>query len=496
MKNILKGIDFGNETADDADISELLPYFVEQEQFKEFVNPKTKLRIATAKKGMGKSALIQWAAFTLSNSDPECLVIKCRGADLSAIKTPMVGELNTPNDYIRNWMIRICSLVNRHLAARLKIALTDDSITLVEAAELEGFRSRNIVGCLIDRLNRLLPNSGGLNKMPAADEVALLRRAKKPRLWFLVDDLDATFQNTSRENIELGTFFSACRYLAQDLEDIYFRVTMRTDVWSLVRRFDESLDKVEQYVQEIVWPLADFRRLLYLRVKSHCDQSGLATPSGPYPNDAVMQEEVLNLVFVPKMTWGDREQFTYRVIYTLSYERPRWAIQLCKLARSSALQDGRERIYKENIDEVWGEFGAKRIKDLVAEHKHQCPQVEELLNAFRGCDRLLTRDELFAWVNNRVSTHLTPTIEGEPARSPRIIAHFLYRIGFILGRSENEEGEYEHYHFSEMPDFLSARTDEDFGISWEIHPCYREALDIKKLDRSHRRGFRRRRHVS
>jgi hypothetical protein len=70
------------------------------------------------------------------------------------------------------------------------------------------------------------------------------------------------------------------------------------------------------------------------------------------------------------------------------------------------------------------------------------------------------------------------------------VARFLYRLGFILARSEGPEG-YEHYRFDQMPDFLSARTDEDFAVKWEIHPCYREALDIKKLDKSHREKFSR-----
>jgi hypothetical protein len=41
---------------------------------------------------------------------------------------------------------------------------------------------------------------------------------------------------------------------------------------------------------------------------------------------------------------------------------------------------------------------------------------------------------------------------------------------------------YEHYNFSDMPDFLTSRTNEDFGVNWEIHPCYREALDIQKVN--------------
>ena len=70
------------------------------------------------------------------------------------------------------------------------------------------------------------------------------------------------------------------------------------------------------------------------------------------------------------------------------------------------------------------------------------------------------------------------------------IARFLYRVGFILARSDSEDG-YEHYRFDQMPDFLTSRTDEDFALKWEVHPCYREALDIKKLDKSHRDRFSR-----
>ena len=81
---------------------------------------------------------------------------------------------------------------------------------------------------------------------------------------------------------------------------------------------------------------------------------------------------------------GCRRQLTSRGRPGAGYERPRWAIQLSKLAQEAALRHNWDRITKDSIDEVWGEYGVKRIEDLVAEHKHQCPQVSELINAFRG----------------------------------------------------------------------------------------------------------------
>lgn len=499
--NVLRYIDFGNEAADDADPEELAAYFVEQDAFHAFLEPSKKFLVAHARKGVGKSALLQWIAYKQAQQDPDAIIIKCRGADLVRSKFNLSTPLREPNEFIRDWTVRICTLVNRHLAARINLALTDDSITLVETAELEGYKSRNLVGCLLDRLQSMLKR-GGPQKLKAKDEVELLKRVTDRKAWILIDDLDATYQNTPEEALALATFFSACRYIMQDMKGVIIRVTMRTDVWALIRRSDEALDKAEQYVQEILWFQRDFLRLLALRVEASLRTLEILLPKAPrYVQESDAQERLLEMVFEPKMEWGTEYRAvafgphklvdTYKVLYTLSYERPRWAIQLCKLAKEAALRHGATHIGKLHIDEIWGEFGAKRIADLVAEHRHQCPEIEELLNGFRGAKRQMSRDELFAWINNRVSTHIAPRIEGRINRAPMEIARFLYRLGFIMARSESVDGSYEHYRFDQMPDFLTARTDEDFGLKWEIHPCYREALDIKKLDRSHRERFSR-----
>jgi hypothetical protein len=482
MKNLLKNFDFGNEAGDDVDLEELTSYFVEQNSFDKYTNKKNKFLVATAKKGVGKSALIQWNYYRIKKDYPQDIIIKCRGAELTRDSFRLTSNIESPNEYIRDWMIRICALINREIAKTIGFALNDDSITLVESAELNGYKSRNIVGCLIDRFDKLL-GKGTPQKESIKDEIEILKRNENRDVWILIDDLDATFQNTKNECLSMSTFFSACRYLIQDIVGIRFRVSMRSDVWPIIRRYDESLDKMEQYVKEIRWGLDDFRRLLFMRVKSQCEAMNIAFPSRyPQERDDEYEERCIALIFSPKMPWGKKEVYTYSVIYTLSYHRPRWAIQLCKLAQKNAIKSKLTQIQRSDIDAVWGDYGKKRIADLVSEHKHQCREVEELINSFRGADRLLIREELLGWVNGHIINHLNVYIEGKEIKSSLEIAHFLYRIGFIVARSDNENGEYEHYHFQEMPDFLSSRTNQDFNVKWEIHPCYRQALDIKKLD--------------
>lgn len=486
-RNILKEFDFGNEAGDDISPVELAQYFVEQPIAKDFLDHQTKLLLATGKKGIGKSALTQWAAYKLPKIRKDVLVVNCRGAELSGLKTS-AAKLEEPNDFIKDWMSRICTLVNREFAKNIGLALADDTITLVEAAEVEGYKQRNLVRSLAVRFQNLLPK---INSEPQriANEIELLRRVRSRPVWVLVDDLDATFQNSDRERVALSTFFTACRYLCRDLESFNVRVTMRTDVWPVIRRHDEALDKMDQYVRELRWSEEEYRRLLARRVSYELKR--LKSPYKKPPEHVHELDRDLDLiskVFVPQVAWGGegRKVQTHKVVYTLSYGRPRWAIQLCKLAQKDAIAKREDLISKDNIDNVWGMYGAKRISDIVAEHKHQAPQVEELINSFRGAPRIFSRDELLLWINNRILNHLNPFVDGRKVTSNRDVAHFLYRVGFLQARSQEAAGSYEHYDFDVMPDFLTSRTNDDFSVLWEIHPSYRESLDIEKLNRSQR----------
>src|SRR5690606_15661246 len=130
--------------------------------------------------------------------------------------------------------------------------------------------------------------------------------------------------------VALSTFFTACRYLCTDLESFNARVTMRTDVWPVIRRSDEALDKVDQYVRELKWTEEEYRKLLARRVRYELSRLKVETTTPPaHLHELDKDLDSLKEVFVPRVAWGERREVpTHQVIYTLSYGRPRWAIQL------------------------------------------------------------------------------------------------------------------------------------------------------------------------
>ncbi|MDR2553038.1 MAG: hypothetical protein LBD31_07745 [Treponema sp.] len=490
---LLDEVDFGNEAGDDIEASDITDLFVEQLSFDSYLNFDNKIKLITGKKGVGKSLLLQWLNLKFNKKSDNVIIIKCRGADLTRNEFNLKNEIKSPNDYIKDWMIRLSAIANRAIAQLIKFPLNDDQLTLLETSELQGYKQKNLFSCLLSRFKvkiDKLPIEIDYEPKAVQNELEILKRNPNKKIVFLIDDLDATFQNNMDELLSLSTFFTACRYLSQDVKDVFFRITLRTDVWPLIRRYDEALDKIDQYVEEIVWTVQDFRTLLSKRIQKELKRRGQNYVQRTYQTEEEFQEFIISQAFVNKMDWGEFGHYTYRVLFTLSYKRPRWAIQLCKLAQIAAKKRKDEKIDKIHIDLIWGEYGNKRIADLVSEHKHQCSSVNELINAFRGSERLLTRDELIKTINNKIIAHLNVMIDGNKVNSPLEIGYFLYRIGFFVGRSDDANN-YEHYSFDQLPDLLTNRTNDDFKLKWEIHPCYREALDIKKIDKYNRikRGY-------
>jgi hypothetical protein len=472
---------FGNDAGEDEEIEVLASYFVEKQEFDRFFSPKQRLGFVRSRKGVGKSALLKQTLFRRQREDAGELLVYVKAPDLVALQDV---KSDSPADLIYGWQQRLCSRVNLELGTSLRVGVSDDTITLIESAELSGFRGRNLISALFDRFH--LKAAGvelSRTRQVSSNAEALLKRIMNKQdvtVWLFIDDVDATFLNSEHERLRASTFFSACRNLVNSVSGINIRASVRTDVWSILAQYDESLDKCEQYMIDLQWSTVETGRILENKILSYFQRF--------YPDNAafatlrlgVDQNAIFRLVFKDPFYWGPRPIEAFRPIHILSAGRPRWAAQLCKLAGKDAFAKQAERIALGHIKFVMRDYGQSRVSDLYKEHRHQCPNLQDIIETFSGGPAKFSTQELLEHVTLKVIRRWgLPVIDGVSASGGSLsLAHFLFRIGFIAARDESEVTGLGFIRYEERPNLLSSTSNLDDGLDWEIHPGYRDVLRI------------------
>lgn len=471
---------FGNEAGEDEDPELLNAYFVEKPSFRRFYDRSQRFSVVRARKGIGKSALLARFEYIKKQKHPDTIVLYVKGSDLSNYLKP---TNRTPNALINAWQQAICVLINLELGARIKYAFDDMSITLVENAELAGFRGRNLTGCLWDRLRVKLPVS--TEKIAAADPQQLLRRydcARDIDTWLLIDDIDATFLNQPEMRLEMSTFFSACRKIARDYRGIAIRMSVRTDVWSAIKQSDEALDKCEQYITDIKWKNSEARQILARKIHAYITRHEITRSPAYWADPKKDHEKIIQEVFLPELEWGGIAISPDRIIFMLSDGRPRWSAQLCKIAARNCVEAGRNRISSEDLIKSLQEYGRSRLDDLYMEHTHQCPKLRRLVETFAGGSEDYTTGEILRKLTEKIIRRFGPLeLEGSQRGSDAIaMAHYLFKIGFIQGIQHESSDLDDVVKFEDRPELLRDPVNLDDGLSWRINPSYRRILRIKK----------------
>jgi hypothetical protein len=477
---------FGNDAGEDELPDVLNSYFVDQFAFKNFLSRTNTFQVARSRKGMGKSALLSKLAFELKSATDNPIVIKVTGADLLAIATPANGlgflALQT------YWIRVICARINYELGTQLGFAFTETDMALVESSEIAGFKERNIIGSLIQRIkSSKIPIEIQLKEYNNHEQ--LLKRALEAHsqrsVWLLVDDIDSTYVDSPDLQALTSTFFSACRALARDVKGLYIRASVRTDVWSSLRK-NEDLDKCEQYVTDISWSASDLKIILSKKIFSYHERNSLSHLSKlgvDYRTDA---DRVLEFAFTRRMNWSGGSVPPFRPIYILSAGRPRWMSQLCRLSGIEAAKRKKTSIGLAEIRNVLKTYSRFRLSDIYKEHSHQYIELEKLIETFSNSPSRYSTSELLRQlaVNyvNKIGAKNIPILDGFPYSYPMQLAHFLYKIGFIVGRKEHkgDSGNADFVRFEERPELLTDSRNSDDGLLWEVHPSYRDALNIGK----------------
>lgn len=468
---------FGNEAGEDESKERLNEYYLEKPLNKAFFSDYKKLQFVRARKGVGKSALLNYSAYRIEDSKKDDLLISLKASELITLYD---CSTKVPLEYTHCWEQRICMRIINELAKKIKFAFNDDSMTIIENAEISGFKGRNIVSALADRFKIQLEKiSVENNKAEVGNSFELLKRftnSKDIKVWLFIDDIDATFINNEENKIIVGTFFTACRYLVNSVNGLNIRASVRTDVWTILKNFDEALDKCEQYMLDLVWSTKDTGDILAKKILTYFNER---YPQNGYDkwDYQVDQKKIYKLVFREKIRWGKASVAPHRCIHILSAGRPRWAAQLSKIAAKDAHSKQLDIIGIGNINFAMKDYGRFRMADLYKEHKHQCPELEVLIEIFRNKQKAYPSKALLQLIQDRIiDKGKKITIDEKEGETDGVsLAKFLYRIGFITLRNNEYNKALGFTRFEDDPYLFSEDSISNDDL-WEIHPSYRTVL--------------------
>jgi len=475
MLDFRDGTLFGNDAGEDELPEVLASYFVGQDGFAPFLSVANRLHIARSRKGMGKSALLSKLHFDLLDADPNAIVVRSTGSQLCGSSIPEFANLLEAQAY---WVSRISSRINIELGTKVGFAFSDTQMSLVEAAELSGLKERSFVGALLSRIRiKQLPIEL-IDPTRPTDPDLLLQRAiedfgQKP-VWFLVDDIDASYVDTPQQQLLIGSFFSACRYVAREVNGVNIRTTVRTDVWSNLRS-NEDLDKCEQYITDIHWSKNELKTILAKKITAW-----LIRVKKVQENFKISDDDSIEMAFNRRLRWGNHMVPPFQAINILAAGRPRWVSQLCRLAGVAAVKARKNKISISEINSSMDKFTRFRINDLYKEHGHQFAKLEKLIQAFAGRKVRFTTDELTSHINRTfvgpVGASRIGIVDGDEYSSPKQLARLLFKIGFLVGREEkgDDTRNAKFISYAQFPELLGHFSDFEREVVWEVYPSYRQ----------------------
>ena len=355
--------------------------------------------------------------------------------------------------------------------------------------QFEGIRSKinQLGGGLLQFLSESLDNSINKNfNLTPTKKFILENFLKDNKISVYIDDLDRGWQGRKNDIQRISALLNAIRDISSENYGIYFRVSLRSDVYYLSRTSDESTDKTESSVIWYSWKNHEILVLLIKRIESYFGR-GVNEEEIINKRQSELMEylnPVIESTFTGKGHWEKAPM--YRVLMSLIRKRPRDLVKLLTLAARQANLISSEVITTKSLEDIFEEYSQGRLQDTINEYRSELPDIERLIlgmkpskkqkqtseNYVYSTDRLLKKIKdiqsqgVFKWANGKIA-------------DTNDLAGFLYKINFITARKRTNAG-IDRKYFEENR-YLSNKF-VDFGYDWEVHPAYRWALQPDNLN--------------
>ncbi|MBL9114203.1 MAG: hypothetical protein JNJ83_04290 [Verrucomicrobiaceae bacterium] len=456
----------------------LLSYIYKREATNLLMNTKKPFVVLKAPKGSGKTALLILADDLLKKSGDNLSILKFDSEIAPSTSEPDLSQ------WVRQWKKNILQAIGRELAKEYFYAGNADSISLVEDAEIDGLKPRNLVGFLMDRIKVKLANFETKDAKPLDTQEAVKRKLSNEdrHVWVWIDEVDSQFSGSERDIHKVAGMLLAARELSGCIPNLLIRTTIKPSVFGMLETRVAAISNFrDDHVFDLTWTAHELGMVLAFRIRAHMSRRDVLSEllaDKSFKDDEALRDWFLLQVFEPKgFDLGQGSRPPHEILALLTSRRPRWLVELCKMT-AKMRGKSKERIKFDDIQNALWKYGQNRIKDFAAEYYHQCTQIAAIISRFEGSSGKFTDfHNLIDFINKEVLSALKISIVGLPETVRAIeIAQLLYQIDFISAKPINDK---KHVHYDERPDLLTVAPPSRGNIyEWVIQPGFRQVLSI------------------
>lgn len=460
---------FGFEDAESESIARLKEYYFKKDTFNR-VMATLPIRLLVGHKGTGKSALFKVAI----SEEME------KGNLPILIKPDDIAELGKSNENfllrIRQWRYGLIKIIGEKVFTELEIH--DEKII----SKLTQFGLK-----IVSYVAESVKNVSETVDLTPTQKLLIDNFLKSKKIIVYIDDLDRGWEGKKEDIIRISALLNCIRDLANENPGLLFKVSLRSDVYYLVRTSDESTDKIEGSVVWCKWTNHEIFVLLIKRILTYFgkevdEEKLLATPQ---EHLRFYLDDVMERTFSGRGKWSNVHM--YKVLMSLIRKRPRDLVKLCSLAAQQAQFSGSHIILTMHFQSIFEEYSQGRIQDTINEYKSELPSIEKLLFGMRpstkeknaGLGYIYTTTQLMSKLNKLIQNNNFRFANGSHA-SAKELAQFLYKINFLTARKLLDTGEIQRKYFEENRYLSSSFV--DYGYDWEVHPAFRWALQPEDIN--------------
>lgn len=456
---------FGHEAAEDEDFDRLQSYYIKSKTHDK-ITADLPLRILVGHKGTGKSALFTIARHEDIENNKLSILIK--PDDIADIGKESSDFLQT----IRVWKSGLLDIVVSKILTMLDV----EEGGVIDKVKSAGGR---IVSFLAETFESIAQEKN-IN-LSATKRAVLNTFLKEKKITVYIDDLDRGWQSRKEDIQRISALLNAVRDLCNDNKGLRFRISLRSDVYYLVRTSDESTDKIDSSIIWHSWTNHEILLLLIKRIETFFNREVDIDRLKPLQqsNLAYYLDSVFEKRFTGAGKWINAP--TYRILMSLIRKRPRDLVKLCTLAARNAYNQNRNLIVTEDFQSIFEVYSQGRIQDTVNEFKSELPDIERLLLNMKPSKKEIKERIGFVYDTNRLKQKIRTITErgafhfaNQKTASEDELLQFLYKINFVTARKITDNGEIDRKYFEENQHLSSKVT--NFGYDWEIHPAFRWSL--------------------